>query len=442
VNPNGITDNVSKKRMYHAKTLSDNAIYNTFIRLLDVQPKFNEDVNIILPVIDFTEYGLGLLYAILPIEFQPITVDFKYEPPTTDDVMQGIWAKFKPVDFSTEYAWMTDFMKYVTENFKDEYQQILISGAPQKARYGRTPWGYGIYDPIVMREFLRATFMRLRLLRTADISWMQNVKDIAEYLKMTGVTDAHIYNRMMMVLSAQKYAFVLGLSLLGRSRFCKVENGWGYIPIVRHDGKAGEVKFRTLDQLLFGFILGVTPLGYGLLMPKEGVLKSPDGKKNPRLFETIKNKIKGVRDRYTLTTFSYSNYNRPEEMADYHKSERTNQYHYLQTIRRMIEEWVDAQIRDIVSEPFKVRQYKNAVLQAIFWRAKRHCWGFQGFQALTEEQWRELWRNLWVRNGLDPAILDKLYANMTPFIEAVRKERIEEGEKIKRTRTTMASIGG
>jgi hypothetical protein len=129
-------------------------------------------------------------------------------------------------------------------------------------------------------------------------------------------------------------------------------------------------------------------------------------------------------------------------MANYHKSERTNQYHYLQTIRRTIEEWVDAQIRDIVSEPFKLRQYKNAVLQAIFYRAKRHRWGWQGFQALTEEQWKELWKNLWVRNGLDPAILDKLYANMTPFIEAVRRERIEEGEKVKRTRTTMASIGG
>jgi hypothetical protein len=436
---NSITYNVSKKRMYHAKTLSDNAIYNTFIRLLDVQPKFNEDVNIILPVIDFTEYGLGLLYAILPIEFQPITVDFKYEPPTTDDVMQGIWAKFKPVDFSTEYAWMTDFMKYVTENFKDEYQQTLLTGAPQKARYGRTPWGYGIYDPVAMREFLRATFMRLRLLRTADISWFNNVSDIVSFLKMHEVTDANVWNRLMMIFSAQINAFVLGLSVLGKSRFCKVENGWGVIPIIRHDGREGEVKFRTLDHLMFGFILGVTPLGYGLLMPKEGSLKLPEGKKNPPVFEAVKNKVKGVRDRHTLTTFAYSNYNRPEEMADYHKSDRTSQYDYLQQLRRKIEEWVNSQLIGVETAPMKIRQYKNAVLQAIFYRAKRHRWGFQGFQALTEEQWRDLWRNFWIRQGLDPAVLDKLYAGIEPFIDEVRRVRMDVGEEVKRKRLMRAS---
>jgi len=31
---------------------------------------------------------------------------------------------------------------------------------------------------------------------------------------------------------------------------------------------------------------------------------------------------------------------------------------------------------------------------------------------------------------------------MYPFIQAIRQERIETGEKIKKTRTTMANIGG
>jgi len=432
----------SKKQLYHAKTLSDNAIYNAFLRLIDVQAKFNEDLNVILPLIDLVEYGLGLLYAILPIEFQPITVDFKYEPPTVEDVMHGVWAKFKPVDFSAKYVWMTDFMRYVVENFREEFWQSLLSGAPQKARYDRTPYGYGIYDPIVMREFLRATFMRLRLMRTSDVSWMRNVKDIAEHLEMHGIVDEHIFNRMMMVMSAQVNAFVLGLSVLGRSRLCRVDGGLGVIPMVRADGRVGEVKFRALEHLLFGFILGVTPLGYGLLMPRSGVLRNPGGKGNPRLFEAVKDKIDGVRDRHTLTCLAYSNYNRPDEMADYHRSERTHQYHYLQTIRRMIEEWVDAQIGGIVSEPFKVRQYKNAVLQAAFWKAKRHRWGFQAFKYLSEEQWRELWKRLWVGQGLDPELLDKLYDGMEKWVEAIRRERIEAGERVGERRRIMAGVGG
>jgi intein/homing endonuclease len=697
------------------------------------------------------------------------------------------------VDFSKEYAWMTDFMKFTTENFKEEYVPSIQVGTLKKAKYDRTPYGYGIYDPRATREFIRATFMRLRLLRTADLSWIRDLRDITEYLKMAGVTDEHIYNRLMMIMSAQRYAFVLGLSVLGRSRLCKVENGWAVIPIVRHDGKALEVRFRTLDHLLFGFILGVTPLGYGLLLPKKGVLRCPEGKKNPRLVEAVRDKVKGIRDRHLLTTFAYcydentevltkegfkkfselsyddeiatlnpetdeieyqrpiaihkfsykgkmvhivgrsidllvtpehrlycanffrerkgknegfkfieaiklvethkpqkykfkrtakwkgvdveyfelpgyerswvvhgsgrtfkkdeklipvedwlgflawyiaegdtstygmvriantkeenlqeilelckrmgfdasiyknsakglekagvqissvqlwkylrqfgnatekfipswikmlppdklkifletltkgdghkdsrnwkyytsskrladdvqeiaikagyaasvgehvdtrfgggariyivhidrkrkdttitrrpelidydglvydvtvpkhhiilvrrngkvcwssnSNYNKPEEMVDYHKSHRTASWHYIQAIRRRIEEWVDAQVRDVESDPIKVRQYKSAALQAIFWRAKRHRWGFQGFQALTDDEWRGLWKDMWTRQGLDPAILDRIYEGMEPFVEAVRRERIEAGEEVKRTRTTMALVG-
>jgi len=440
VGGSGIRASTSKKALYHEKTLSDSAVYDTFVRLIDVQPKFNEDINVQLPPIDFTEYGLGLLYAILPVEFQPLTVDFKFQPPSVEEILQGIWAKFEPVDFSAQYAWMSDFLKFVSENVKEEYQSSLIRSSPQKARYDRTPYGYGVYDPVATREFLRATFMRLRLLRTADVSWISDLKDIEERLKMSGVTDAHVYNRLMMVMSAQRYAFVLGLSVLGRSSLCKVEKGLGSIPIVRHDGRAGEVRFRTLDHLLFGFILGVTPLGYGLLMPKEGILKNPEGKKNPKLFEVVKNKLKGIRDRHLLTAFAYSNYNRPDEMVDYHKSDRTAAWHYIQAIRSRIEEWVDAQVRDVESNPVRIREYKSAALQAIFWRAKRHRWGFQGFQALTEDEWRGLWKDMWTRRGLDPAILDRLYEGMKPFVEAVRKERLEAGEEVKRTRTTMALV--
>jgi len=48
-----------------------------------------------------------------------------------------------------------------------------------------------------------------------------------------------------------------------------------------------DVKFRTLDHLQLGFILGVTPLGYGLLLPRESIYQLPGGKENPPIIDVI-----------------------------------------------------------------------------------------------------------------------------------------------------------
>jgi len=438
MNPNSITYNTSKKRKYHEKTLSDDAIFVNYIRMLDLYRLFSELAWIQLPVLDYTELGLGLLYSILPVDFEPVTIDYSFKPPTVDEALQGIWVKFEPVDFSRLYAWMTDFTLYVTENFKEKFQPEIIEGILPKAIYGVTPYGRGVYDPVIAREFLRATFMRLRLLRTPDISWFSCLEDIVEYIDMIGVTDEHVADRLTMILSAQRFSFVLGLSLLGRSELSRVEDGWVVIPMATADGRVFDLRFKTFEQLQFGFILGVTPLGYGLLLPNESIYKLPEGKRNPKVVDVVMSKVRGIISRLTLSAFSYSNYNMPHEMADYHKSDRTNQYHQLQTVRRMIEGWVEDRVTRVESNPILIRQYKNAVLQAVSWRSKRHRWGFNAWKTMSEEEFRELWKKFWVKHGLNPEVLDKLYDEMEVWLDHVRREKIRAGERVKRTRIMRA----
>jgi hypothetical protein len=429
-----------KKQKYHNKTLSDDAIYTVYLRTLDIQPMFAEYAWLQISAFDLTELGMGLLYSILPVDFQPYSIDFTYELPTVSEALQGIWAKFEKVDFAKLYTWMTDFREYVLENIKEEYQPDLLIGAVPKALYDITPYGRGVYDPIICREFLRSTFYKLRLIRTPDTSWLKTMDQIVEYLQMIGVTDEHIFNRLMSIFSAQTQAFVLGLSILGRSKLTETDGEWGVVPIKTAKGEIYDLHFRTLDHLQMGFILGVTPLGYGILLPKESIYKLPDGKKNPPVIQVMVNKIRGIINRLPLTTWSYSNYNKPEEMTDYHKSERTNQYDLLMTQRQIIEEWVAKQIPPEEANPVRIRQYQNAVLQAISWRAKRHKWGYDSWKYMTEEQFKEWWKLHWKGQNLNETVLDKLYSGMEVWLKRIREEKVSLGEKVKKTRIQLSQL--
>ena len=434
------SDDTLKKQKYFEKTLSANAVYNIYLRTLDASPIFAQYVWLQVSAFDLTELGMGLLYNILPVDFQPLAIDFTYETPTPNETLQGIWAKFKQVDFAKMYLWMADFRTYVLENFKEEFQPDLLIGVVPKAIYGITPYGRGVYDPVVAREFLRATFWKLRLIRTPDISWQKMMDDIAEYIQMIGVTDEHIFNRLMMIFSAQTYAFILGLSLIGRSRLTETVNGWGTVPIKTAKGEIYNLYFKTLDHLQMGFILGVTPLGYGLLLPKQSIYKLPEGKKNPPVIKLVTDKIKNMVNRLTLFTWSYTNYNKAEEMLDFHKSERTNQYHLLQTQRTIIEDWVAKQIPREEANPIRIRQYKNAVLQAIAWRAKRHRWGYNAWRVMDEQQYKEWWKQYWKGQGLNETTLESIYTRMEVWLKRIREEKVSLGEKVKKTRLRLALL--
>lgn len=428
----------SIKEKYHQKVLSSNAIYINWIRMLDIQPLFARIVWLDLSIFDLSQLGLGLLYYLLPIDLKPFTIDFDFELPSIDETLQGIWMKFKPVNWEFKYDWLADFKKYIVKNFKEKYRKDLIEYMNLKAIYGKTQYARSYYDPFIPREMMRSTMIRLRLMRTPDTSWLSTMQTIQEVLEITGITDDHVFNRVMMHYSAQSEAFVLGMAVLGKSKLCKMDGDFAVIPFMDSQKNMYDLKFRTLDHIQLGFILGVTPIGYGLLLPKESIYQLPDGKKNPPIIDVLIEKMRRLTSRLSLTAWAYGNYNRPSEMSNYHESERTNQYDLLQAQRRQIEQWVYYSIPPEESNAVKIRQYQNAVLQAISWKAKRHKWGFKSWEYMTEEQFKEWWLNHWETQGLKRETLNNLYGGMSKWLERLREEKVNLGSRIQRIRKRLA----
>ncbi|MEM2297609.1 MAG: hypothetical protein QXH10_09300 [Ignisphaera sp.] len=415
-------------------------MYITWLRLLDVAPLFSEWAWLQIPLFDLTQLGMVILFDIAPFEFQPYALDYEYTTPSIDEVMQGIWVKFTPVDYTLKYAWTSSVDRYTYVNYKPEYAESIDRTRLKKAYYGLTRYGESYYDPPVQREFVRATLYRLSLMRTARVSYLADIERVHETLDIHEVVGVTLVNRLALLSSAQINAFVLGLSPLGRGRLAEDKDGLTSIPVVDYMGNIYDVKFRTLEHLQSGFILGLTFLGYGFLMPRETIYVYPEGKRNPPFIDTIVYKTRGVINRLSLTAWAYSNYNKPEEMVDYHKSEKTSQYDLLQAYRRHIEAWVEAQITPEEANAVKVRQYQNAVLQAISFRAKRHRWGFQGWGAMTEYQFRDWWMRYWTAQGLNNDVLSKLYEGMALWLSRLREVKLRVGEQVKKTRLRLARL--
>ena len=426
----------SIKKKYHKKTLSQSAINVNWHKLLDVQPMFNDYVWLNISAFDLAQLGLGLLYDIAPIDFEPYNIDFNFIQPSINEVMQGVWVKFERKKLEEQYKWMLDTDLYVSENFIPDYESSIESSRLRKGVYGKTKYGRSYFDPLLMREFLRATVMRARLLRTPDISYKQFLEQIKDLLDLAGIEDKHLYNRLMLLFSAQKNAFILGLSILGYSFLTKTENGYAVIPFMDADGNIYDVKFKTLDQLLYGFILGVTPLGRGLLMPENSILKMKDGKLNPPMLTALLNKIRSITSKLTLTAWAYGNYNKPEEMSKPHKSERMEQYDMLQWQRRRIEIWVRNQIKE--ANPMKIRQYQNAILQYYGWKAKHHSWGFKAWKYATDDEFYNWWIEYWVSQGLNRQVLNKLFTEAKKWLPSLIQQKLRLGEKVRRSRLRLA----
>jgi hypothetical protein len=217
-----------------------------------------------------------------------------------------------------------------------------------------------------------------------------------------------------------------------------MEGDFAVIPFMDAKGNIYNLKFSSLDQLQMGWILGVTPLGYGLLLPKKSIYRLPEGKKNPPIIQVMLDKIRGMIDRLTMTTWAYTNYNKPEEMVNYHKSDKADQYDLLQSQRRFVENWVYAKVPSDEANPVRIRQYQNAVLQAVCWRAKRHKWGFNSWEYMTEDQFKEWWLNYWFGQGLSNETLNNLYSGMSTWLKRLREEKLKLGKRVQERRKRLA----
>lgn len=431
-------DRILQKQKYFEKILSTDGFMSTWDRYFQQRDLLARIIWGEVPIWDYTNLGIGLMYMINPIELEPLTVFNVMEWPSEWEMDEGIWVNFFKFDFSIEFPEFVFAFDFLLLNFNFDFLFDFLFSLLLKAQFGTGRYGVSTYDPSVFREFLRASLYKIRQKRTADISFAAEAAILQEVAGVHKQTDELVNHRHEFLREVQKECFMLGLSTLGTGKLVPGEDNYAVVTVSDAKGNPVQIKVSKLEDLIFGLWLGIIPLGFGCIMPRETVFNFEGGKRMPRFFRYVDKKAKTILRQTLFTPWAYRNYHRVDESQSFHKSERTIQYHSLQEMRGAVEEIVESIVLPEEGSITKIRQYKNAALQLISYPAKRHFWGYGAFKVMTDEEFLTYWLSYWEGQGLNKNLLMRIYEALKPCLHRLREEKVLLGKKTSELRRRLA----
>ena len=431
-------DRILQKQKYFEKILSSDGFMDTWDRYIQERELLARTFWADVPAWDLTNLGVGLIYGIPPAELEPLSVFKIMDWPSPFELDEGIWINFFDFDFTIEFPEFAFTFDFSFLNFNFDFIFDFIFSLLLKAYFGVGVYGRSVYDPSPFRELIRSAIYKLRQKRTVDISFSADALILQELTGVHKQTDEVLCHRHDFLREVQGECFMLGLSPLGTGKLAPVEEGYVEIMVSDAEGNPVKVKVSRLEELLFGLWLGIIPLGFGFLIPKETVFNFEDGKKMPSFFRYVDKKTKTILRQTYFTPWGYRNYIRPDEALSPHKSERTAQYHSLQEIRATIENIVEGVVSQKEGSITRIRQYKNAALQLISYPAKRHFWGYGLYSVMTDDEFLTYWLDHWEGQGLNRNVLMEICEAIKPCLHRLREEKVLLGKKTSELRRNLA----
>jgi len=437
------------KRKYAEKVLSLSAMDIMYQRILDGESWFSDWAWQYLPLFLNLNISSLFIFALSPEELLPFSLDFVIELPSIEEWLEGIRLKFKKIDIGTQ--WQDFFYKYYLEivppkldfdtfidftipdiwipSFKREKERKLI--------IGKTKYGEGYVDPPVIREFLTSTFYELFKRKPRYERLKELIDEVMKTQEIEEWVGATVFHRINMLTECIYQDFILDVGILNISVLHPKSSKHSVI-IEDYTGIPRVVEYEKLHDIQMGFILDISYLNEGYLLPKNFRYRVTVVGVTPYFIMFQDKRVRDLISRFRATHIGFINYQRIEEMMDWHKSERAEQYGELQRIRYTIDSMVTNILKDKDVDAFRLNLYKRAVNQLIGHKKKRHKWGYDGWKAMTEEEFKNWWIEHWVRQGLNRDLLNLLYERLIKVCQYLRDESEKLGERLKRTRERLA----
>jgi len=396
-----------------------------------------------------------ILRDIYPPTIIPFLPDIVHiDLPNFRAIWQGIYLIITKIDLSETYDWLKDPEKFLKENLKEPYASEMLGSMRLKGVYDETPYDQSYYDPNVWRAFIASTYTKLFVHYGTLASVRKEYESLSTAGEMRLDLLKELYNRFQLVKECYVQNFILGYSLLGVSKLSARAGGGDRIAtkIVDYDNRELEVAHYSVDHLQWGFILDISHLDVGFLMPEDTVYKTDTVKLEsargyvhetegaPPVARLAYDRARKMRRDSVWTPWAFGNYNTPEEMRDPHRSERTSQWHELQTLYALLDTIVDGILEKHDVDVMAVRAYKTAARQLVSWRVKRHRWGMHAYRVMDDEEYRNWWLKHWESQGLKRDILLEIYNTVKPCLNNLQRYRLRLGRLVKHRRHMLANL--
>lgn len=418
----------AQKRKYHEKVLSADGEFSLLTRSLQLYDFTFDFALQFIPEFNAASMLVGLLYNIDLKDVEPFNLEFIWRIPTVDEWLRGIGVIIERT--IPPSAVPPD--EFIDQNIKEEYREDIRRGRIVKGYYGRTKYSYSYYDPVAMREFIRNTAQLMFKKHPPVVNRKTELLTLASSLGVSEEFVRSIYDRMSIVMNTHIWCFTLNYSILDISRLCEPathSEEFGVAPFVDLDNNVREAEITSLSDAQYACILDVGLLDYCILSPGEDIYTFEP----PPAIRTIEDKINSFRTRWIVTAPAVSNYVTGEEAYDYTLSERTNIWGELTAIRYTVEHEVETIIaREAPAlNPFDRRKYVSAVLQLLGHIGKRHRWGYKVYRLMEDPELKSWWINYWGSQGLDVALLEKIFENVKTWLPRIVDRKRELGRMVR-----------
>lgn len=441
-----------EKQAYFSKVLSESAIFANVQRTRDVGGYFGEQSFAQTMYFIWLNISGMFIFGLDPRELEPLDPEFEVSLPSEKEWLAGVklkitpvslddaWAKFWQEVFKTVVPPKADYWAFVEKFFKEKFWDDLLRRRYGKLIVGQTKYGEGYIDPQVVRDFLRATLYKMHNQRIDFPRTKTLFEEVAAQFGIDAGVVEGLFNRFALHFQSIFTTFFLGYNLLGYSPLAKRGSDATLVPVVTWRGEEVEAHVRLWQEVNMGFILGVTPLGMGMLTPPEDVYEYVTDKLTPYITAFVDWKTRKQIERFPATPAAFGNYQRPDEALSPWGNDRLEHWAETRALADAVASIADAVAEQAGVDAFRRNLYRRAAAMLVGYRKKRHVWGYDAWRNMSEEEFKAWWLAYWEKQGLNINLLNSIYDKVSVCLNQIRNRSLELGQRVKRRKYAQALL--
>jgi len=372
------------------------------------------------------QFGFGLT------EFDIFHIDFDFELPSLDDLLKGIYIKintlsleeifrdFLKIDFNIDFpeGQLLDFGNTLYYFFKDPFLTGIAQPFICDCIYGESYYGKCCYYNPQRYIYLYRPSQFDQLSGTLQTIGQMSVNPqvLAQWTDLIGnrTIAEVVVQKVDMLEKLMNNAFFLGFSILGHSIFAPRE--YKYNTYCARVSFSDEVTMclPSIDAITFGFILDQSLLDVDRLIdPTTTGYKSTASRfayyRMLRQKRRFQSPISGL-------VFMH----RYQAMQSPHKNPSILKYATHRFNIRMIRERIKRKLIRRGMNVFDVNKYVMATIDLVYRKRIGHKRIKQWKAKLSEDEFKQLWLDKWVTQGLNKDLLLELYGEYITWVERVK----------------------
>ena len=387
-------ENISRgKTKHHSKVMSFDSLFTSLDRFTFELPDIRYYVNYTMDISSI----IALFYA--------ISFHLKLEE------------LFPPgFEFELEIPEISPYYPMPPEEFiQQPYVPPYIGTVVEKGIYGKSRFTACYYDP----QFTVKHVFHTMLSAIVKRSYSQKLDEILEGVEINPHL-ARWFKWMETIAEAiVKNSMILGICLLGFSKFSKkaVINGEEYavVPVT----EKVTLYIRTLDQAMAGFILGISPLNVGRFAPP----REPAVKPELRLIPYYR--MRACLSRFMPHISAYKLVEKGVGAFEVHRSRRAHRYASARSVAVTVRRRVKTFLKGLVDNPFDLNSYLSSAVELALAYYSPHPYLRKYKSDLDVNVLKQHWISKWVKFGLQKEILEKIFELVkTTCLAEKRKQQL------------------